>query len=376
MPRSRPASDPLSFHKPTGQYYVTRAGKRVYLGSDRDEAVKKYHRLALGQVAPVQPPKGPEALLSAKELANRFLAAQQANWRNPTTTLRGYREWLGRFLEDHPRLMAQDLAVEQFASWKLSLRKRGYSAESINHYLSAVRAMYRFGADTGLLENSPRLSRVKNEPRDPAGSNSKPVYSGKQVQVLLKNADLQLKVMLLLGLNCGFGPKDIQDLTWEDFEADRVTLPRSKTGVCQTFLLWPETREALDGLRRHRGELITRLAKRGRERSDEGHVFITRFWSPWSKDSVAEQFRKLCRKAGVPCYGFYRLRHCASTAMSLVASPHVQRRFMRHAQLQQQVTYTHTPDAEVDLAIAEARTKLLGPATEDSESGPEQAEVA
>jgi integrase len=314
--------------------------------------------------------------LSAKELANRFLAAQQANWRNPTTTLRGYREWLGRFLGDHPGLMAQDLTVEQFASWKLSLKKREYSAESINHYLTAVRAMYRFGEDTGLIENSPRLGRVKNESRPSAGSDGKPTYSAQQVQVLLRNADLQLKVMLLLGLNCGFGPKDIQDLTWDDFEADRVTLPRSKTGVCQTYLLWPETREALDGLRHHRRELIARLARRGRDRSDGGHVFMTKFWSPWSKDSVAEQFRKLCKKAGVPCYGFYRLRHCASTAVSLVADPHVQRRFLRHTHLQQQVTYTHTPDQEVDEAVMRARAKLLPGSTADSESDPGQADVA
>ena len=46
--------------------------------------------------------------------------------------------------------------------------------------------------------------------------------------------------------------------------------------------------------------------------------------------------------------------------MSLVATPHVHRKFMRHSQLQQQVTYIHTPDNEVDKAIMKAREKLLG----------------
>ena len=94
--------------------------------------------------------------------------------------------------------------------------------------------------------------------------------------------------------------------------------------------------------------------------SDYGHVFVTRFWKVWNKDAVGEQFRKLCKKAKVSCYGFYRLRHCASTAMSLVATPHVHRKFMRHSQLQQQVTYTHTPDVEVDKAILKTKEKLLG----------------
>jgi integrase len=94
--------------------------------------------------------------------------------------------------------------------------------------------------------------------------------------------------------------------------------------------------------------------------SAQQHVFITLFGQPWKKDSLSEQFRKLCKKVDVPCYGFYRLRHCASTAMSLVATPHVQRKFMRHSRMQQQVTYTHMPDAEVDTAILKARDRLLG----------------
>ena len=79
--------------------------------------------------------------------------------------------------------------------------------------------------------------------------------------------------MIFLGLNCGFGPKDIQGLAWEHINGDKATLPRSK-------------------------------------------------------DAVAEQFRKLCKRAGVECRGFYWLRHCASTAVALVAAPYVQRRFM------------------------------------------------
>ena len=153
MPRSRPASNPVSYHKYTGQYYVTRAGKRIYLGSDRDQALRRYHEIGLG-VEMTAPEGPPSRTMTLKELANRFIATQRANWRSPEATLKCYTGWLGRLLADH---------------------------------------------------------------------------SG--------------------------------------------------------------------------------------------------------------------RKAGVPCHGFYRLRHCASTAMSLVASPHVQRKFMRHSQIQQQVTYQRNSNA-------------------------------
>jgi hypothetical protein len=100
MSRSRPASNPLSFHKSTGQFYVTRGGKRIYLGSDRKLADDKFYRLALGMMVPesIRRASG----MTVKELANRFLESQKANWRNPQETFHGYQSWLHRFLEDHP----------------------------------------------------------------------------------------------------------------------------------------------------------------------------------------------------------------------------------------------------------------------------------
>ena len=59
MPRSRPASNPISFRKHTKQYYETRVGKRIYLGSDKEEALKKYYRLGLGLESVPQEPESP-----------------------------------------------------------------------------------------------------------------------------------------------------------------------------------------------------------------------------------------------------------------------------------------------------------------------------
>ncbi len=359
MSRSRPASNPISYHKHTKQYYVTRLGKRIYLGTDKGNALIMYHQLNLGiESTPMDSPRLIQ--ITMKELANRFLMAQQANWKNPDKTLKSYRDWIGRFLKDHPRLRLADFTVEKFAAWKLSLKQRDYSAESINHYLGAIRAMFNFAEDAGIVEKAPKLNRVKNETKIGQSLDSKTLYTSEQLGKLIGHADLQMKTMILLALNCGFGPKDIGDLTWDHINDERITLPRTKTGVCQTYLMWPEISVLLEKIQQQRSERIRKAAKRGNKRSDNGYVFITWFWKPWSKDAIAEQFRKLCTKAGVTCLGFYRLRHCASTAMSLEATPHVQRKFMRHSRLQQQTTYTHIPDTEVDVATSKIRRRLLG----------------
>jgi integrase len=232
------------------------------------------------------------APISVKELANRFLGAQQANWRNPKATLRCYREWLGRFLSDHVGLEAGAFTTEAFAAWKLRLRYRKYAPETINHFLNAVRAMFAFAEQAGLLAASPALKRVKNERRSCLGEVDKPLYSARELRRLLDGADPQMYAMILLGLNCGFGPKDLRDLTWNHFEGDRVTLPRSKTGVCQTFMLWPDTMQALDDVKQAPTDKAARAAKRGNHRSDGGRTFVTYFWRSWSKDAVAEQFRE------------------------------------------------------------------------------------
>jgi len=81
---------------------------------------------------------------------------------------------------------------------------------------------------------------VKNEKKPRLGSKATPLYNSDNLQLLLEQADTQMKAMLMLALNCGFGPKDNHDLTWDTIDGERVTLPRSKTGVCQTYLLRPE----------------------------------------------------------------------------------------------------------------------------------------
>lgn len=220
--------------------------------------------------------------------------------------MRGYEDWLRRFLKDHPGIIAGAFTVEDFAAWKESLRSRKNAPQSINHYLSAVRAMFAFAEDAELLDRIPRLRRVKNESRSAMRSQSKALYTAEQIQKLIENADGQTKLMILLALNCGFGPKELQDLRWEHHQGNRVTLPRSKTGICQTYRLWPETLTAIENLRAERNSLIDRMAERERIRSDAGHVCVTKYWRTWHRDAISQEFEEMCMKVAVPCLG---LRH-------------------------------------------------------------------
>jgi hypothetical protein len=83
MPRSKPTPNPVSCHEYARQYYVTRGCKRVYLGTDQKQAIRRHLEMGLGSEVRLSEPT-PSATLTVNELANRFLAAQRANWRNRT----------------------------------------------------------------------------------------------------------------------------------------------------------------------------------------------------------------------------------------------------------------------------------------------------
>ena len=60
---------------------------------------------------------------------------------------------------------------------------------------------------------------------------AKKEFTGAEVYALLNEADAQLYVMILLGLNCGFGNADCARLQTSDINREWLATHRGKTGV-------------------------------------------------------------------------------------------------------------------------------------------------
>jgi len=99
---------------------------------------------------------------------------------------------------------------------------------------------------------------------------------------LLDEADVQLRAMILLGLNCGFGQKDNADLQRSALAGRPgwIDAPRTKTGIARRAPLWPETVAALREVER------TRPDPRDAER-DGGCVFLTSQGRRWCRHKAA-----------------------------------------------------------------------------------------
>jgi hypothetical protein len=161
----------------------------------------------------------------------------------------------------------------------------------------------------GFKKPSKRTMRVQR-----ASKPLKLFSSRKRSIKLLAGADVQMRAMILLGCNLGFGNHDCGgltlDLATEAIRTGILNWPRPKTGVPRRGILWPETITAL------KEAIESRPAPKTPEAADK--VFVTRnSGKPWthgdaSHNSVSFEFNKLQDAVGVRVMGraFYALRHC------------------------------------------------------------------
>ncbi len=112
----------------------------------------------------------------------------------------------------------------------------------------------------------------------------KRLYEAAEIRKLVKAADPHLRAMILLGINCGFGPRDCCTIPADaiDLKGGWHDYPRPKTEVDRRCPLWPETVRALK-------------AVMGKREAFNGRV--------WSRHIVAREFTKLAKGMQGPQLG-------------------------------------------------------------------------
>jgi len=372
MAKSKPKSKrktrsdkfPITLH-PTRQYCKKIKGKLYYFGADKQQALERY----LEQAAYLHAGKPPKSMpaadqLSIKTLCNLYLDHQESRTAigeiklrhvlDQISLLKGFARFVG------PHRLVSDISTVDLQNHRRKLIKAGKSPNTINNRLAAVKAMYNWALDNELIDHSPRLKAVK---KITLRKQEKPVFTTRQIQALLENACVQMRAMIWLGLNCGFGCTDCAELKWEnlDLENSRVRFPRGKTGIDRNLPLWPETVDAIRKVPR-RGEL----------------VFYTRIGNPWVRtvrskekdgtekytkdDAVTKAFSKLMKKAGIKVpkgVGFYTLRRTAATIAAHSGDPFALQKLLGHADVKMASTYVQNISEQTDRVINNSRKFII-----------------
>jgi integrase len=138
------------------------------------------------------------------------------------------------------------------------------------------------------------------------------LFAADEIRRMIDAASAQLRAMILLGINCGFGNADVGNLPIEavDLAGASIDFPRPKTGIARRCTLWPETVEAIRD--------VLAVRKEPKDPDAASLIFITKRGASWAKDiadsPVTKETRKLLDSLGINGHrNFYTLRHTFRT---------------------------------------------------------------
>jgi integrase len=333
----KPYEDFPLFPHANGLWAKKIRGRLYYFGvwSDPDAALKKFVSQRDDLYAGRMPRAVNDDGMRLKELCNRFLTTKRHMLDLNELTLRSFEDYyrtcerLIKFFGPDRRV--DDLAVDDFERLRVDLAKtRGPTA--LGTEITRVRVVMKYAHDQGLVQVPVRYGQSFRKPsrkvllreRYKRGPR---MFEADVLRMLIEKSKAPLKAMILLGINCGFGPTDLARLPKSvvDLKKGWVDYPRPKTGVHRRCLLWPETITAIEEA------LAVRPEPKAPEHSDL--VFITKFGQPWTNErqnnAVSPAFRLFLQDLDLhrKGLGFYALRHGFETiggdSLDQVAVDHI-----------------------------------------------------
>jgi integrase len=300
-----------------------------------------------------------------KDLCNAFLTSKQDKFTRRRLSPRTYydlheacRRLIERFGKDR---LAADFEPTDFSEMKRRFPLE-WGVHRCAREIQGVRSIFQYGMQQGIIKKvvlfgadfcKPNKKEVRLDRAEKKTKNGLKMFDADEIRSLLDAAGVQLKAMIHLAGNCGFGPTDLGSLTFNVIDLDRgiVDFPRPKSGIERRCPLWPETVQAL------RDAIAARPAHK--DEANAKRVFITKYGKAWvrvgveehTKDeratapekdkacrllldnAVSKEFDKLQREVGVkrPGRGVYSLRHTTQTIGGEARDPDAVRMIMGHA---------------------------------------------
>ena len=321
VPKNKPAkpyADFPLFPHATRRWAKKIRGKLHYFGpwADADGALRKY----LDQKDDLHAGRTPRASgdgLTVRDLLNRFLTTKRHLVDTSELTERSFADYHAtcKRIGDAFGLtrLVDDLACDDFEALRTKLAKT-WGPATLGNEIQRVRVVFKYAYDAGLIDKPMRYGPGFKRPskktlRKHRQSKGLRMFQAAELHAMLAKTSVQLRAMILLGINCGFGNNDCATLpqTAIDLAGGWINFPRPKTGIERRCPLWPETVAALQEA----------IAKRPAHK-DAAHadlVFITKYGGPWAAQkgvdsAISKENRKLLDSLNINGHrNFYALRH-------------------------------------------------------------------
>jgi integrase len=360
--KTRSDKFPLTLH-PTGQYCKKVKGKMYYFGSDKKQALEKYLDQATylhGCQNNLQQQKPISDNMTLKQLCDMYLKYQYSKLQANDLTASHHNEQIGS-INKLMAFLGQDININNISTldlqnYKRRIQKSQVSVCRLNLHISIMKALFHWARKNDVLANIPNIDAVS---RGKIVHQEKFTFDPEQINKLLSVADVKMRAMIWLGLNCGFGCTDCAEIKWIDLDLvnARVKLPRRKTGISRDLPLWPETVKSLEKIPRT-DKLIFYTTR--------GNPYIqTLFKSDGNGNrkyttlnTITTNFSRLIKKSGLDVpkgTGFYTLRRTAATIAARSGDPFAVQRLLGHADLQMATRYVQNVSEQTDRVIQNSR---------------------
>lgn len=309
MKPSKPTPDFPLFPHASGKWAKKINGKLRYFGRWEDpQGALQALQEALGS----PPAAKPDTVtgLTIQDACNAFLTAKEAALHRGELRPRSFMA-IKRTCLKVADVFGRGMSVESltpadFARYRD--HRPNWNVVSMAGEIVRVRSLFKWCHDSRLIkepihfgpEFKPAGSLTLRRHRRLAG---KKLYTAEQIQTLLDHACIHMRAMILLGINCGFGPGDCANLPISAVQGSWIDYPRPKTEVERLIPLWPETVEAL------------RLSDSRRPKPGPnalGRFFVRVSGEHWD-DAISKRFQQIYNWAGFKRGGFYWLRHTFET---------------------------------------------------------------
>jgi len=362
--KTRSDKFPLTLH-PTGQYCKKIRGKIYYFGCDKKEALQSYLDQATflhGYNSSLQ--KSANGNMTIKQLSDMYLKYQHTKLLSNNLSVRHYNDQIGGinklidFLGQNCRI--KNITTLSLQNYKRNLQKHYGSVSRLNLNISIMKAMFHWARKNDILKEIPNIDAIS---RGKIIHQDKFTFDAAQIHKLIVFADVKMKAMIWLGLNCGFGCTDCAYLKWSDldFINGRAKLARKKTGIPRDLPLWPETIRSLQKVPR-KGVLVF-YTNRGNpymqtaiKTDADGNVRYINL------NIITTKFSRLIKKTGIIVpkgTGFYSLRRTSATIAARSGDPFAVQRLLGHADLTMASRYVQDVSAQTDRVIENSRKYVI-----------------
>jgi len=361
----KPYPDFPLFAHATGRWAKKVRGKLHYFGKWADwQAALQLWKDQEEDLRAGRTPRGKGPGLAVAELCNQFLTSKRRRVQTGELVQRTFDDYFGTckrlvaYFGKHRQVV--DLTAGDFDALRSHLAEnRGPVA--LGNEINKIRVVFRFALDQGFIRDPVRYGQSFRKPgrkvllqaRNERGPK---MFEAREIRRMLKAAKQPLKAMILLGVNCAFGPTDCSRLPQSalDLNGGWANYPRPKTGIMRRCPLWPETVAAL------REAIATRPAPK--KEIDGDLLFLNQRGRPLNPNHDLP-FRLLVQALGLHRngLGLYTLRHVFETiggdSRDQVAVDHI----MGHSRGDMASVYRERiSDARLRAVVEHVRNWLVG----------------